>query len=194
MKHTLLIFVLIFSSYLSAQIPTDNFEVGDKAPAFSGIDQSANKLKSKEILENQKILLIFYRGNWCPHCRKHLASLQENLDELVAKGVYVIVVTPETAEKIEETEKKLKTNFAIIHDTNNKIMNKYKVAFEVNKDNVGGGYFNTLLKTTEYNDTNNNVLPVPATYLIDQNGEFIYVQYDPNYKERSDFDEVMGML
>ncbi len=194
MKTVYFILTIFLSIQLFAQIPTDNFEIGDKAPTFIGVDQSGNKLKSKEILENQKILLVFYRGNWCPHCRKHLASLQENLDELLAKGVHVIVVTPETAENIEQTEKKLKTSFSIVHDTNNKIMNKYKVAYEVNKENVGGGYFNILVKTTEYNAADNNVLPVPATYLIDQNGLFSYVQYDSNYKNRADFGEVMKLV
>lgn len=194
MKGLLFMLTVFVSMNLSAQTAKDKFEVGDKAPAISGVDQFGKKIKSKEILENHKILLVFYRGNWCPHCRKHLASLQEHLEEFTEKGVYVIVVTPETVEKAQETTRMLKAGFSIIHDVNNKIMNKYGVAFEVNKENVGGGYMGTLMKTSEYNAEGNNVLPVPATYLIDQNGTFSYVQFDPNYKKRADFKELMGKL
>ena len=73
-------------------------------------------------------------------------------------------------------------------------MNDYKVAFEVNKENVPN-YFDAITKKiADYNVKNNNVLPVPATYLIGKDGKIIYVQYDPNYKSRSDFGEILESL
>lgn len=105
-----------------------------------------------------------------------------------------ITVTPETIEKTRETQKKLKTSFSIIHDKDNKIMNDYKVAFGVNKKNIPNYFGLISKKIAAYNVENNNVLPVPATYLIGKEGKIIYVQYDPNYKNRSDFDEILKML
>lgn len=194
MSKILLIIIAIISINLSAQISDDNFKIGDKAPSFSGIDQNGKTIISDNILKTNKILLVFYRGYWCPHCRKHLTSLQEHLDEFSKKGVYVIVVTPETEEKIAETNKKIKANFSIIHDVDNRIMNDYGVAFEVNKENVPSYYGFVSKKVAEYNIENNNVLPVPATYLIDANHKFLYIHFDPDYKKRSDLEELLNSL
>ncbi len=45
-------------------------------------------------------------------------------------------------------------------------MNAYKVAIEVNKENIPKYLSFTKKKITEYNEINNNILPVPATYII----------------------------
>jgi len=187
--------ILMFSTLtIQSQINNEHLAIGDDAPSISGIDQNGQAINSDKILKKDKILLVFYRGNWCPHCRKHLTSLQENLEELTNKGVYVIVVTPEIVEKTQETSKKLNTGFSIVHDIDNKIMNDYKVAFEVNKENVPNYYSIISKRVAEYNVENNNILPVPATYMIGENGKITYVQYDSNYKNRSDFNEILEAL
>ena len=191
----ILFLALLFSAYsVSSQVNNEHLEVGDIAPEITGVDQNGKIINSTDILKNNKILMVFYRGNWCPHCKKHLGSLQEHLNEFKEKGVFVMVVTPESVEKIKETEEKWKTNFSIIHDVDNKIMNDYKVAFEVNKENVPNYYGFVTKKVADYNVNNNNVLPVPATYILDKNGKISYVQYDPDYKNRSDFSEILEPL
>ena len=194
MKKLVLVMILFLSVSAISQINSEHLIVGETAPQILGVDQNGKEINSSEILKDHMILVVFYRGNWCPHCKKHLKSLQEHLKEFTKKGVYVMVISPETIEKTKETQKKLKTSFSIIHDKDNKIMNDYKVAFEVNEENVPN-YFNLITKKiAAYNVENNNVLPVPATYLIGQDGKIIYVQYDPDYKNRSDFNEILKTL
>ncbi len=194
MKNLLLFLFIFLSNNLSAQINDEHLNVGDKAPTIIGVDQNGKEIISNDILKYNKILMVFYRGNWCPHCKKHLASLQENLNEFIEKGVYVMVVTPETVERTKETSDMWHINFSIIHDVNNRIMQDYKVAFEVNTNNVTN-YFGTVSKrVADYNVKNNNVLPVPATYMIDQNGIISYVHYNQDYKNRSNFEEILKSL
>jgi len=191
MKFISLLF-LIFTTSVFAQINNVHLNVGEEAPAIFAKDQNGKIINSKAILKNKKILLVFYRGNWCPYCRKHLASLQENLNELHKKNVYVMVVTPEKLEKNLETQNKLKTEFSIIHDADNKIMNAYKVAYNVDKSTVTSFYNHVQNKISEYNDSHNDILPVPATYLIDKSGKIIYVQYNTDHKIRSDIKEIIA--
>jgi peroxiredoxin len=194
MKIISLMIFLCFSTFIFSQIDKEHLEIGENAPQISGIDQFNNLIDSNIILKNNKILLVFYRGNWCPYCRKHLKSLQENLKLLQEKGLFVIVVTPEKVEKTVETSNKLQTTFSIIHDIDNKIMKDYKVAFEVNNETVTSYYRFTKNKIAQYNIENDNTLPVPATYLINSTGKIMYVQYNPDYHVRSDFKEIIAML
>ena len=185
--------LLVFSFTSYAQINTEQLQKGDVAPEIIGIDQNGKSINSNEILKTNKILLVFYRGNWCPHCKKHLGSLQEHLNDFTEKGVFVVVVTPETVEKTKETAEKFKTDFSIVHDPNNKIMTDYKVIFEVNEENVPK-YYKIVSEKVKESNGDNNVLPVPATYLIDTDGKIMYAQYDKDYTKRSNLDEILGML
>lgn len=188
----MIVFLITISSV--AQINNEHLNIGELAPKIIGVDQNGKSVNSTKILQDNKILLVFYRGNWCPYCKKHLSSLQDHLKKFTKKGVYVMVVSPETVERTVETQNKLKTTFSILHDSDNKIMKDYKVAYEVNEQNVPNYFEAISRKIAAYNVKNNNVLPVPATYLIGQDGKIIYVQYDPDYKNRSDFDEILKLL
>lgn len=192
MYNTYIPFALfIFTFSAVAQIHTTPLSIGDEAPIISAMNQFDKRINSKEILQNQQILLIFYRGNWCPYCRKHLAILQEHLVELQQKGYYVIAVSPEKPAKIAETSQKFDARFSIIHDSDNTIMNDYGVAFEVNQKTVPKYFSATQKKLKEYNVENNDVLPVPATYVIGKNGKISLVHYDPDYKKRFDVKKLL---
>jgi peroxiredoxin len=47
---------------------------------------------------------------------------------------------------------------------------------------------------TVSNGNNDQLLPVPATYVIGKNGTVKYVQYDPNYKNRSKAKDILKHL
>jgi peroxiredoxin len=188
------LFFLFFVSSSISQINNEYIKIGEKAPKIEGIDQFNRTIDSDQIVKESKILLLFYRGNWCPYCKKHLVGLQENLKELSKNGVYVIVVTPEKAEKVQETTLDLNITFSIIHDVSNKIMSDYKVAFDVNEQNVPSYLSFTQKKIKAYNELENNTLPVPATYLISKENNIIYVHYNPDYKKRADFNEILNVL
>lgn len=187
----ILLLACLYGPDLQAQIKNEPLLVGQQAPLISGVDQFGNQVESSSIVKDKKIILIFYRGNWCPYCRKHLKSLQENLEALTKKGYHVLVVSPEKPEKTEETTKKLKASFSILHDTDNSIMKAYKVAFEVNSENVGKYLSYTQNKVADYNNTNNNILPVPATFVIDKDHKISLVHFDPDYTKRFDLKELL---
>jgi peroxiredoxin len=195
MRITLLtLFQFLFIGKVTSQINNEHLKIGEIAPKISGIDQFGNKINSDEILEKNQILLIFYRGNWCPYCNKHLKSLEENLQNLQAKNIKVLLVSPEKQAKINETSVKFHNSFSIIYDSDDIIMNNYKVAFNVTKENVPKYFEFTLKKVMEYNEKENFVLPVPATYLIGKDKKIKYVQYDPDYKNRSNIEDVLRKL
>jgi peroxiredoxin len=193
MKKLVFTLLILFSLAGFSQIDNEHLKVGEEAPLITGVDQFNKVINSTEILKENKILLLFYRGNWCPYCRKHLKSLQENLEELTKMGYYVIVVSPEKPAKTEETSDKIKATFSIIHDVDNIFMKAYKVAFEVNKENVKNYYDYTRNKVEKYNQEDNNILPVPATYIIGKDGKIAFVHYDPDYTNRKDLKEILSM-
>jgi peroxiredoxin len=188
------LFQFLFIGKVTSQINKEHLSIGEKSPKISGVDQFGNLIDSYKILEKHRILLIFYRGNWCPYCNKHLKSLEENLKRLQAKNIKVLLVTPEKVSKIKETSTKYNNSFSIIYDANDKIMNDYKVAFNITKENVPKYFEFTLNKVREYNEKENLVLPVPATYLIGMDKKIKYVQYDPDYKNRSNFKDILAIL
>jgi peroxiredoxin len=103
---------------------------------------------------------------------------------LIAKDAYVVGVTPETDENISKTIEKTHASFSIIHDEGYKIMQAYRVNYTVDDA--------TMSKMNKYgidleknNGSKDNVLPVPATYVIDRSGKIVFVQFDKDFRNRA---------
>ncbi len=178
-------FFLVFCSItvlLAAQTPEPLF-IGDKAPQFRALDQYEKPVSLKERLEHGPVIIVFYRGQWCPHCNRHMSQIQDSLQMILDAGASVIAITPERAEKIEKTVKKTSASFSIIYDENHRIMDSYKVTFKLS----GWKRFIYALGGININKASGNkdhALPIPATYIIATNGTIYSSHFYEDYSER----------
>ena len=185
--------VLISAITLSAQEQPKGLSVNDKAPDFATIDQSGNKINLSETYKKGNVVLIFYRGQWCPYCNKQMMQLQDSLSLIKAKGATVIAVTAEKPENISKTVAKTKASFPIVHDEKLKIMKQYDVAFAVDAKTVEM-YKKYGIDFEQSNGSNGANLPVPAVYIINKEGKIIYRFFDQNYTKRATVKEILSYL
>lgn len=160
-------------------------KAGDKAPDFTGYDQTGKQVELKKLLEKGPIILFFYRGNWCPICNRYLSNYQDSLKVLTDQGFGVVAITPESIENVENTVKLHNLSFIVIYDCQEKIMKDYDLMFNVTKayqDKVLSGHSVDIAKQ---NGRDVAHLPVPATYIINKDGFIVAVQFDPDYKNRA---------
>lgn len=190
-KITMLCFSLLCGMHIFAQ---SGLKSGTKAPDFSGTDNNGKKVKLDQLLQkNKAVVLFFYRGQWCPYCNKHIQQLQDSLHLLTAKGAYVVGVTPETAGNIDKTIEKTHASFSIIQDKGYQIMKAYDVNYVLDQNTVTQ-YKNWHVDLEENNGNKDHVLPVPATYIIDNTGKIAFVQFDKDYKKRASVADLLQAL
>ncbi len=168
--------------------------IGAKAPVFSALDADSNQFILSETLENQAVVLIFYRGFWCPVCNRHLGNLQDSLKMIEDAGVKVIAVSPEKPEYLDKMAQKSGAEFTLLYDENYRIADAYDVTFKPSSlqlftyNVVLGG----KLKKTHSDDTQR--LPIPATFIINQKGIIVWRQFNPDYKQRASVSDIMNAL
>ena len=193
-KALFLIFLLHISYFLIAQEAPEGLFINSKAPDFKAKDQNGNEIRLKELLKKGKVVLIFYRGQWCVDCNKFLRKLQDSLQYIMDKGATLVAVTPELPENISKTIAKTYAAYSILYDEELKIMKAYDVEFEV-PANVLERYHNSGIKVDENNGKKNgNFLPVPAVYVIDKESYIKYRFFQPDYKKRPSVKEILDNL
>ena len=134
---TLLITIFIsVTSFSQNTVYPDGLKVGDKAPQFQVTDNRGKTFNLKKQLKKGDVVIIFYRGQWCPFCNKELSQLNDSLSLITAKGATVIAISPETKENVVKTIGKTKASFPIISDSKMEIMKMYKVNFEIVRAHV----------------------------------------------------------
>lgn len=194
MKKILDIFCLLLIACSSfAQEAPEGLFIDSKAPDFRAKDQNGTEIRLKDLLKKGKVVLVFYRGQWCPYCNKELSRMQDSLQFIKDKGATLIAVTPEQPENIKKTIEKTKAEYSILYDEGLKIMKAYDVEFEV-PENTLTRYRNAGLDIEKNNGSNGKYLPVPAVYVIDQEQTIRYRFFETDYKKRPSVQEILSNL
>jgi len=193
MKNLLLAFALLVSAFLFSQEEVSKIKVGDLSPTFSFTDANGESQSLSDALSKGSILLVFYRGEWCPYCTKYLSQLSEAEDLFSEKGILIMAVSAENGESLENMKVKSKSNFQFISDQGYELMTAFNVEYFVPTKMVEKLASNGI-DLTESHGADEPMLPIPATFLIDQNGIIQYVHYETDYKKRPDVNDILSAV
>ncbi|PIW99011.1 MAG: alkyl hydroperoxide reductase [Ignavibacteria bacterium CG_4_8_14_3_um_filter_37_9] len=160
-------------------------QVGETVKDFSAVDLHDSTFTLSEALKKGPVVVIFYRGQWCPVCNKHLSHLQDSLQLIYEKGATVIAVSPEQSEFLKRTAEKTHASFSLLYDEGYKISDLFDVTFK--PDTMTTIMYNTLLSANlkKANTDDSQRLPIPATFIIGTDGKIVWRHFDPDYKKRS---------
>lgn len=179
---------------IAKHIADNVIKIGATIDDFTLTASTSQPFSLNEKLKEGHIVLMFYRGSWCPFCNLTLKAYQDVLPEIQQQGANLVAVTPEFPEKAQETITKEGYKFDVVTDEHNKLAAKLGLIFEQNEETT------TLMKNLGfdlelyYGPDHNNLLPIPATFIIGQDGKVAFSYVNPNYRIRVDPTEVVKDL
>lgn len=166
---------------------------GVKAPDFTLVDSTGQKITLSEELLKGPVVLIFYRGTWCPFCNLELKAYQRMNDDIKAIGGQLIAVSPQTPNYSASVQEKNELNFHVLSDLHNKTAEQYNLKFKL-PEYVYPIYRSLDISLETFNGDHSWELPVPATYVIDKAGIIRFASAEADYKKRIEPSKVMHIL
>jgi len=101
-------------------------QIGDKAPAFSTIDQDG-KLHKLADYKGQKLVLFFYPQANTPTCIVEACNLRDNYSRFLSGNYAVLGVSPDSPKKQKKFIEKYKLPFPLLADENRAVIDAYGV-------------------------------------------------------------------
>lgn len=179
---------------IKASMLDNAFKTGKKVPKIILPNATGKLISIDDILLDNKVVLTFYRGGWCPYCNVELRALQEALPEIKRKGAKLIAISPETPDNSLSTSEKNKLTFEVLSDANNKTAKSMNLIFELPKD-LKELYFDKFKIDLDQSQGNTAwELPLAATYIIEQDGSISYHFVTEDYKLRADPLDILESL
>ena len=167
---------------------------GDLAPSFVLDDAEGRRVSSAELLAKGPLIVTFYRGIWCPYCNMDLKALQAALSTFKDMGADLVAISPQTAANSRRSMRENNLTFPILSDPRNDVADSFGLRFTL------PDYLQTLYKDVFKNDlevVNGDgswTLPMPARFLIGQDGVITYAEVNPDYTVRPDPEELLPAL
>jgi len=167
---------------------------GEKAIDFALPDADGRSVRLFDELEGGPVVLVFYRGGWCPFCNLQLRAYRERLTEFEALGARVIAVSPQSPDRALAQRDKEELPFPLLSDPDGRTAASYRLLYEV------PGYVRGLMEEglridlAAVNDSERWLLPVPAVFLIDGFGIVRSVYANPDFMEREEPEKILALL
>lgn len=169
-------------------------QVGNIAPDFSGVTYAGNKIQLSDLYKKGPVILIFYRGAWCPYCNLHLRAFQERLKDFNALEATLLAVSVDKVEYAAKTVKDDSLGFEVISDPEAEILEKYNVVFRVSDDLAEKYLSEYKIDLEAYSGRKDHIIAVPATYVIDKTGRIVFAYANEDYKVRTEPQEILNFL
>ena len=131
------------------------------------------------------LVVLFYRGGWCPYCNLELRAFQQRLAEIEAHGARLIAITPETPDNSMTTAEKNALSFDVLSDAKGRLADALGIRFELSPA-IKALYQKFGHDLPARNGDDVWSLPMPAAYVVEKGGRIAQAFVDPDYRKRLD--------
>jgi len=160
--------------------PTDieRVAVGAPAPDFTLARYGGGSVTLSQYRGQKNVVLVFYRGYWCPYCIRQLADLRKLLDPELKAETELIVVSIDGENETRRTigniaRDGVEPDFTFLSDPEHGVIDRYGI---LNPDGSRRG------------------IPHPAAYVIDKRGIVRWRDVQTDYKIRPTNEEILTAL
>ncbi|CAI6337941.1 unnamed protein product [Periconia digitata] len=173
--------------------PPDIIKVNSPFPSFTLPNATGTPTSSAALLSKGPLLVTFYRGSWCPYCNIALRALQNRLSEIRAKGVELVAISPMLADASLSMQEKNELGFEVLSDVGNGLARELGIVWK-QPDEIKSIHKHFGFDLGKLNGDASNEVPVPATFLIGQDGLVKNAYFEADYTQRIEPDLVIEWL
>ena len=152
----------------------NTIDVGDIAPDFSLTDSMGDRYKLSDVTAEQAVVLVFYRGDWCPYCQIQLYKLGTHAQEFKDKKATVLAISPQQHELNKAFAHKRQVPFPILWDENQRVISEWGLCHEL--------------------DEHQEHIPHPTTYVIGQGNKVLWRKLGENKADRPEPEDIIAIL
>ncbi len=177
----------------NSNVASRALKVGDVAPDFLLPDVNGRLCSSEQLRRDGPLVLSFFRGGWCPFCTAELGALQASKREFESLGATLAVVTPETRQFPRQLKQGLGLDLKVLSDVDHGVAASYGVLFRV-PDEIKAHYSGLGVDLGARHGAPDWMLPIPATYVIDTDGQIRSAFVEPDFTIREEPAQILDSL
>ena len=165
--------------------------VGDLLPPFYLPDERGRIVALPEMIATGPLAVVVHRGHWCPYCRINTRTLAEARPRIEAEGGQVVAIVPDRQRYAAEIRAEAEGQFPILVDMDNGYAMSLNLVFWVG-DEMRKFMSEAGLDLAEYQGNNSWMVPVPATFVVGQDGRISARFVDPDYRKRMTIETMLA--
>lgn len=172
---------------------TSPLKVGEHVPELTLKTSTGEEIALTSLYEKQPVVLVFFRGGWCPICSRHTAELIKAYPEMKNLGAEMVGISPDSVESSKANVDKNTIGFPVLSDADVSAAKAFGLAFKVDDATVTK-YKGFGIDLEKASGQPHHALPIPAVYIVDKTGKITFAHSNPDYRQRLDVKTIVEEL
>ncbi|WP_156497131.1 peroxiredoxin, partial [Alcanivorax sp. HI0083] len=128
------------------------------------------------------MVMLFFRGNWCPLCMAQIREVAAQYQSLQDQGVRVALISPQSHSQSADLAKQFQVDFEYLRDDDNQAARALGI--------VDAGGTPAGLEALGYDSDT----VMPTVFIVDGEGRLVYQHLTDNYRVRPEPDLFIQVL
>ena len=186
--------IALFLLSLNASAKDYGLKVNTQAPHFETKDLNGKPIKTSDLIRKGPLVLVFYRGGWCPYCNRQLQSLNREVAPYLKKSNgKLLAISVDQAEKARETDK-FSDHIIVLSDPKAKILKLYNVSYKLPQETVNKMKSSYDIDIEAASGEKHHTIAIPAVFVIDKKGKIVFSYANEKYKIRAANQDILKSL
>jgi peroxiredoxin len=181
------------AALIRSQLVVGVLNKGAPAPDFALPDTLGATVRLAGLLTRGPVVLVFYRGEWCPYCNLALRAYQACLPEIERLGATLVAISPQTPDNSLTTVEKKGLTFPVLSDAGNRVARQYGLVFALGEA-ARPVYAAIGADLPAFNGDTSWELPMPGVFVIARDGTVRLAAVEADFTQRPEPDAILGAL
>jgi len=175
-------------------LPDVSDRIGTSFPAPGLLDAHGAPTTLREAAGGSPVVVVLYRGAWCPYCNVALRAYQQELvGPLEERGIRLVAISPQHPDGSLTMQEKNELTFTVLSDPGNRIAEELGVVTQPDED-ARELQLELGLDVTAANADGTVRLPMPTTAILDADGVIRWIEVRADYTSRTEPADVLARV
>ncbi len=167
--------------------------VGQKAPDAKVSDAEGRPVQLQELVKRGPVLLVFYRGGWCPYCNFQIRELAQAHGEFQKRGITPVAISVDRIEEAAKTRASWQVPFPVLSDPDLVAHEAFRMVHQTDVvERTKLKAYGIDLEASS--GRKHHRFAVPGLFLIDREGTVRWAHADTEYKVRPKIPQLLSAL
>lgn len=181
------------ASTLGTNVDGIGLSAGDTVPAFVTATHEGAEISLSELTEQGPLLVIFYRGGWCPYCNLQIRQMTQAWPEFESRGVLPVLISVDQTDGAALAQRTYEIPFPVLSDSSLAAHEAFEVVLDLDMVTTTA-YKAYGIDLEEWSGRDDGKIAVSSAFLVDREGAVQWAHVDTDYKTRPSVKQLLAVI
>jgi peroxiredoxin len=168
-------------------------KAGEYVPAFESNTYDGESVSLDNLLANGPIMVIFYRGGWCPFCNYQFRQVTQAFEKFQHRNVTPVLVSVDKTDGAMLVKEAYEIPFPVLSDSNLAAHESFTTVIELDNSEYEK-YKKFGVDLEAWSGLQHHKMAAPGVFLVSSEGQVLWSHVALDFKTPPNVEQLLSVI